>query len=174
MKTIQRLFSSTTALTTFAVLALACPATADDGKNKHDHDHDHAKMAGPNGGRVLHQVHPHAELFVTKDRKLQLTFLDGKGKPTALKEQSASGICGKRSAPTRMKFSKEGNTLLSDKALPKGLHIPTVLQLKMSPKAKATIIRLNLNLEDCPTCDYLEYACTCDHHGDHKHGDKKK
>ena len=34
-----------------------------------------------------------------------------------------------------------------------------------------TTIRLNLNLQECPTCDSLEYACTCDHSEDE---DKKK
>ena len=56
------------------------------------------------------------------------------------------------------------NSFLSDKALPKGLLIPTVIQIKMTPGEKSTIIRLNLNLEDCPDCDFLEYACVCEHH----------
>ena len=53
------------------------------GNEDKKHDHRHARKAGPNGGRVLHEVHPHAELLVTKDRKLQITFLTAKGKATA-------------------------------------------------------------------------------------------
>ena len=171
MKPTTRILVSTTALATVAFLSLAPPAAAEEEATKvgaGEHKHDHAKVAGPNGGKVIHEVEPHAELFVTKDRKLQLTFLDDEGKATALAQQSASVTCGKRTAPTRMTFAKKGNTLLSDKSLPDGMLIPTVLQIKMTPKAKATTLRLNLNLEDCPGCDYLEYACICDH-GDDGH-----
>ena len=35
-------------------------------------------------------------------------------------------------------------------------------------------IRLNLNLEDCPGCKYLEYACTCEHANDDHKKDQKK
>lgn len=155
----------------FLLCILLPSASADEGNRKHRHDHDHARMAGPNGGKVLHDVHPHAELFVTKDRKLQVTFLTGKGKATAPGNQSISVICGKRTSPTRMKFARKGNSFLSDKALPKGLLIPTVIQIRMSPKTKSTIIRLNLNLAECSGCDSLEYACLCDHH-EHTHGKK--
>jgi hypothetical protein len=76
-------------------------------------------------------------------------------------------ICGKRTSPTRMRFARKGNSFLSDKALPKGLRIPTVIQIKMAPGKKSTIIRLNLNLDNCSACDSLEYACVCHHH-EHK------
>ena len=142
-------------------------------KDDHDHDHHHA-MVGPNGGRVLHEVVPHAELLVTKDRKLQVTFINDEGKGIAAADQSISVICGKRTSPTRMKFTKNKDTFISDKALPKGLHIPTIIQIVMEPGEDKTTIRLNLNLEDCPTCDSLEYACTCDHSEDEKKDDKKK
>ena len=155
----------------FLLCILLPSASADEGNRKHRHDHHHARMAGPNGGKVLHDVHPHAELFVTRDRKLQVTFLTGKGKATAPGKQSISVICGKRTSPTRMKFARKGNSFLSDKALPKGLLIPAVIQIRMSPKAKSTIIRLNLNLAECSGCDSLEYACLCDQHG-HTHGKK--
>ena len=139
-------------------------------KDDHDHDHHHA-MVGPNGGRVLHEVDPHAELLVTKDRKLQVTFLNEKGKAIAAGDQTIAAVCGKRTAPTKMAFSKKGGSFISDKALPKGMNIPTVVQIAMKPGAKKTTIRLNLNLQECPTCDSLEYACTCDHSEDE---DKKK
>lgn len=174
MKTLTRIIVPAAA----TIAALAClslsnlQAAEKDDADKHDHDHDHAAMAGPNGGKVLHEVEPHAELFVTKDRKLQITFLKEDGKADKPGKQTISVICGKRNKPTRMKFAVKGTAFLSDKALPAGMHIPTVLQIKMTPEEKASIIRLNLNLEDCPTCDHLEYACTCDHH--HEGDDKKK
>ena len=50
-------------------LALALPASAAD-----DHKHE-KKEAGPNGGKILTAMEPHAEFFVTSDRKVQITFL---------------------------------------------------------------------------------------------------
>ena len=39
-----------------------------EGENEHgDHDHDTVE-AGPNGGRILTSVEPHAEFLVTEDR----------------------------------------------------------------------------------------------------------
>ena len=162
----MRSFRRSTFLAALCLGALVQPGWA--GKEDKKHDHDHATMAGPNGGRVLHEVHPHAELLVTKDRKLQITFLTAKGKATAPGEQTMTVICGKRTRPTRMSFARKGNSFLSDKALPKGLHIPTVIQVRMKPRGKSTIIRLNLNLEECSDCDALEYACVCDHHAHEK------
>lgn len=146
------------------------PATMADHHEKGEHKdaHEHEAKAGPNGGKVLHEIEPHAELFVTKERKLQVTFLNDDGKAIAPESQTISVICGKRSAPTRMKFEKSGSTLLSDKPLPAGKNVPTVVQIKMKPEAKTVTLRLNLNLEDCPSCEYKEYACVCDHGGDDK------
>ena len=147
--------------------ALIQPGWAGKDDKAHNHDHHHASKAGPNGGKVLHEVHPHAELLVTRDRKLQITFLTEKGKATAPGEQTVTVICGKRTRPTRMRFSRKGNSFVSDKSLPRGLRIPTVIQLRMKPGGKSTIIRLNLNLEKCSDCQALEYACVCPHH-EHK------
>jgi ABC-type nickel/cobalt efflux system permease component RcnA len=174
MKKLSRtLVSSAAALAALTCLSISSVKAAED--DDHEHHHHHATMAGPNGGKVLHEVEPHAELLVTKNRKLQITFLNEDGKADAPGKQSISVICGKRSQPTRMKFALKGKSFLSDKALPAGLNIPTVVQIKMGPKEKATIIRLNLNLENCRTCKHLEYACTCEHaHEEHDKKDLKR
>ena len=163
----MRSFRRSTFLAALCLGTLIQPGWAGKDDKKHDHDHHHAMKAGPNGGKVLHEVHPHAELLVTRDRKLQITFLTEKGKATAPGEQTVTVICGKRTRPTRMRFARKGNSFLSDKALPRGLHIPTVIQVRMKPKERPIIIRLNLNLEECSGCDALEYACVCPHH-EHK------
>ncbi|MDA0765661.1 MAG: hypothetical protein O3A87_07115 [Verrucomicrobia bacterium] len=126
-------------------------------------EHAHAEITGPNEGKILHEVEPHAELFVTKDRKVQITFLDDHGKAIAPAEQTIAVICGERANPTRLTLAKEGDSFLSDKPLPDGKNIPTVLQIKVKPDAKMVMIRLNLDLNDCGGCKHLEYACTCDH-----------
>jgi hypothetical protein len=157
-------------------LILACatalflsPAAFAEPKKEAEHDHKHAELVGPNKGKILHKVEPHAELFVTKDRKLQITFLDDHGKVIAPTEQTITVICGKRSKPTKLTFEKKDNAFLSDKALPEGKNIPTVIQIKVKPDAKKAVIRLNLDLNHCAGCDLLEYACTCEHH---EHGDE--
>jgi len=136
----------------------------------HDHDdhskatHDHvANIAGPNGGRVFTSTEPHFEFFVTKDRKIRLTFMDKDNKPAASEGATASAIGGERSAPTKMTFAKDGDTLISDKPLPDGINVPIILQVKSAADADNVTEKLNVDLSDCPTCKHPGYACTCDH-----------
>ncbi|MCB1228715.1 MAG: hypothetical protein KDN19_00520 [Verrucomicrobiae bacterium] len=141
----------------------------------HDHDHDHEDhghghdhshqggVAGPNGGRVITSVEPHVEFLVTDDRKVKLTFLDEDLKPIPAAEQTATVFAGERTAPVKLGFVPDGDQLVSDQSLPEGNDFPTVVQLKMAPEAKPVIEKFNLNLSLCPTCDYREYACVCEH-----------
>jgi len=141
----------------------------DDEKGDHKHgddSHTHGPgiEAGPNGGRIFNKVEPHFEFFVMADRKVQITFLKEDNK-TAIAPggQSISVMGGDRSNPTKMKFQKSGNVLVSDVAFPAGNDFPVVVQIKQDADSKAVIEKLNLNLEQCPTCQNKEYACTCDH-----------
>ncbi|MFT5468804.1 MAG: hypothetical protein ACI8UO_003916 [Verrucomicrobiales bacterium] len=166
MKSILNLFA---ALFAFAIYTSS--AVAADEKHDHDHDHDHAKIiAGPNGGRVLISVEPHLEFLVMKDRRVRITAVshDDKPKAIALDEQSVKVIAGKRRAPTRLKFIREENSLISDGPLPDGMNFPVVVQIKVDADSRTVIDKFQLNLQDCPTCDYKEYACVCDHHA-HDH-----
>lgn len=142
-------------------------------KNKHDHDHDHGAKAGPTGGRLIHEVEPHAEFFVNKDRKVEIRFVDDDNKVVAPGKQAVTVTLGDRSAPTKLAFTNDGKVLTSDKAIPEGNDIPTVVQIKPSPEAKTVTEKFNLNLSQCPTCKYKEYACSCDHGHDHKDEKKK-
>ena len=135
---------------------------AEHDHNDHGHDHDSIE-AGPNGGRILHDVEPHVEFFVTDDRKVQISAVDDDGKAVPVTTQTVSLMGGSRANPTKMKFTKEGDILVSDIAFPEGNDFPVVVQLKGAPEDKAAIVKFNLNLADCPTCDNKEYACTCDH-----------
>lgn len=145
-----------------AILATPAALRAEDG---HDHaSHDHGKkIAGPNGGRVLTSVEPHLEFFVAADRKVKITPVDDEGKAVPLDGQSVTVIGGSRAKPTRMSFTKEGGSLVSDTAFPEGNELPVVVQIKAKPDAKTVIEKFTLNLSDCPTCEHKEYACTCDH-----------
>ncbi len=128
-----------------------------------DHGHHHAGEAGPNGGRVIASMEPHLEFLVTGDRKVQLTALDDDLKAIPLGTLGASLTGGDRSNPTRMTFATEGNSLISDVAFPEGNDFPVILQVKTAPDTEPATERFNLNLAECPDCENLEYACTCDH-----------
>jgi len=139
-------------LTLIAILALATVLPAHE---KHE--------AGPNGGRILTKVEPHAEFFVMADRKVQITFLSEDGKAIAPAAQSVTVTAGDRSAPTKLTFVKSGDVLISEQPLPGGNDFPTVVQIKDTPEAKAVAEKFNLNLSECPGCKLKEYACTCAH-----------
>jgi hypothetical protein len=124
----------------------------------------HEKItAGPNRGRLITSVTPHAEFFVTTDRKVQITFVGEDGKPIAPAAQVVTVTAGDRSAPTKLTFTKTGNVLLSDAPLPVGNNYPTVVQIKTTPEAKPTYARFNLNTSVCGECQNAEYACVCGH-----------
>lgn len=146
-------------LTAFLAAALAFTINAAD---KDKHDHEHAK-AGPTGGKLITEVEPHAEFFVNKDNKVEIRFVDDENKVVAPGAQVVSVTLGDRRAPTKLAFSKDGDKLISDKAIPEGNMLPTIVQIRAKEGEKAVTEKFNLNLEQCPTCKYKEYACTCAH-----------
>ena len=152
----------------FAGVQLACTdekhdddhKAAETGKSGHDHS---GIEDGPNGGRLLTSVEPHLEFFVTEDRKVQISSVTDDDKLQPIADQEVSVIGGDRSNPTRMKFTKKGDVLVSDIAFPEGNDFPVVVMITPTPAAEKVTERFNLNLEQCPECPNLEYACTCDH-----------
>jgi len=139
----------------------------DSAKHDHEGDHDHDSVeAGPNGGRILHAVEPHLEFFVTEDRHVRISAVEG-DEIVPVTGQTVTVIGGSRSNPTRMSFAKEDGALVSDVAFPEGNDFPVVVRIQASEGAETKTEKFNLDLEDCPTCDYREYACICDH--DHEH-----
>jgi len=137
------------------VLALAVA-----GPQVHGHE---KKVGGPQGGRLLKAIDPHAEFFVTPERKVQITFLDAADKPVAPTGQSVVVTIGERAAPATLSFTRKGNSLLSDQVIPAGDDLPTVVQIKTSPDAKEVVERFHLGFAKCPDCKNPEYACTCGH-----------
>jgi len=137
-----------------AVVALALPAFAAE-KEK--------KQGGPNGGRVIRTVEPNLEFLVTKDRKVEISALTADLKPAKLSGQVISVTAGDRSKPTKLEFKEENGKLVSTNKIPDGNDYPVSVSIKPSASAKAIYEKFNLNLEKCPTCKFLEYACICDH-----------
>lgn len=130
-----------------------------------------ADFKAPNKGRIIDSVEPHAEFVVSKDKKIEIRFLDDAGKVIAPAKQTASVIMGDRSAPTKLAFTKDGDKLVSDKVVAEGESLPVVLTIKVTPDAKAVTEKFNLAMGNCPPCGNAEYACTCDHA---KGGSKEK
>ena len=117
-----------------AIYALAACGDKDDDQDHDEHDHkdhkekahnddkhkdgghdeqDHEKViAGPNGGRVLTVVEPHAEFLVTDDRKVQIAFVDDDIKLVPAAAQVVTVIAGDRSNPTNLSFEKKGDVLI--------------------------------------------------------------
>ncbi|MFD2256519.1 hypothetical protein ACFSSA_07520 [Luteolibacter algae] len=160
------------ALAAIAIAFLPVVNAEESSPAGHDHAQhaDHENTAGPNGGRIIHSVEPHAEFLVTAERKIQITFLGEDGKAIPAGAQSITAIGGDRSSPTRMTFEKSDDFFISDKALPEGNDIPIVLMIKLSPEAKTVTEKFNINLAQCPTCQHQEYACTCPHGEDDHEG----
>ncbi len=126
------------------------------------------KIKAPNGGRIIDAIEPHAEFVINADKKIEIRFLDDKGKVIAPAAQVVTVTMGDRANPTKLAFAKEGDKLVSDKTIPEGKELPVVVQIKTTPDAKSASAKFSLNLAKCPTCEHLEYACTCDHGGDAK------
>lgn len=143
-------------------LALAFTANAAE-KEKHDHDHGKAAKAGPTGGKLITDVEPHVEFFVNADKKVEIRFVDDDNKVVAPAGQVISVTLGDRSAPTKLSFTKDGDKLISDKSIPEGADLPTVVQVRAKEGAKPVTEKFNLNLAQCPSCKNKEYACTCEH-----------
>ncbi|MDB6075338.1 MAG: hypothetical protein JWO89_2978 [Verrucomicrobiaceae bacterium] len=125
--------------------------------------HEPGGKAGPTAGKLITEVAPNAEFFVNKDRKVEIRFISDKNKVIAPGEQVVSVVLGDRSAPTKLAFIKDGNKLVSDKAIPAGNEMPTVVQIKAKAGEKTVSKKFNLNLSSCPTCKNAEYACICGH-----------
>lgn len=158
-------------LLTIAAIALGFACTAGAAEDKHDHA-AHAKKAGPTGGRLITTVEPHVEFLINKDKKVEIRFVDDDNKVVAPGGQVITATLGDRAKPTKLVFTKDGDKLISDQAVPAGNDYPTVVQIKATAKAKAVNAKFNLNMTKCPTCENAEYACTCDHGADaHKDGD---
>jgi hypothetical protein len=122
-----------------------------------------ARKAGPNNGRLITSVEPHAEFFVNEEKKVEIRFVDGASKVVPPAEQEVVVTLGERSKPTRLTFTKDGDKLVSDKTVPEGNDYPTVVQIRAKAGAKAVNEKFHLNFTKCGGCENPEYSCTCGH-----------
>ena len=129
-----------------------------------DHGHEHTKKhAGPNGGRLITGVSPHAEFFVDAERFAQITFVNAESEVTAPTGQVVSLTGGDRSNPIKLSFTSVDGVLRSTEALPEQPNMPIILSIKPTTDTKAVREKFYLNQSMCGSCDYQEYACICGH-----------
>ena len=188
MNTSKKILSSLITCATVASLALFTSCGGGDDHDGHDHEghdhgehadhegHDHGdkhdaeegqdhalKASGPNGGRILTEVEPHLEFLLLPDHKVQITALTDDAKAAPIGDQIISVTGGERSAPAELKFTKQGDVLVSDSAFPTGENLPVIVQIQTGADAEPVFARFALNLSECPDCPNKEYACVCDH-----------
>ncbi|MGV3531146.1 MAG: hypothetical protein ACO1QR_02165, partial [Chthoniobacteraceae bacterium] len=132
-------------ITAITALSLAVPAFAAE---KEKHDHDEVKV-GPTNGKLITKVEPHVEFLVTKEKKVELRFVDGANKVVSPGAQEITVTMGERSKPTKLTFAKQGDKLVSSGPIPAGNEIPTVVQIREKAGAKAVNETFNLNLSEC-------------------------
>lgn len=119
-------------------------------------------VAGPKGGRLLDSAPQKAEFFVNKDGKAEVTFYDAALKPAALGSQVVAVTAEPKSGRKTVELEKTANGFVSKEALPKATEpYRVVVQVREKEGAAPKNFRIDLNLAQCGTCEYKEYACTC-------------
>ena len=93
------------------------------------------KIKAPNNGRIIDSVEPHAEFLVTKEKKIEIRFLDDAGNVIAPAAQIVSVVMGDRSAPTKLAFTKDGDKLVSA-----GRRNDTTVFVVYTPPSRASIM----------------------------------
>ncbi|MDA0722950.1 MAG: hypothetical protein O3A82_08550 [Verrucomicrobia bacterium] len=161
-QTARKIFTITASLAT--ILWSSCN---DNGEGDHhqaqpDNHATHQKEGGPNGGRLITSVTPHLEFLVKEDLKIRISAVKD-GQVVPIGDQIVTLIGGNRSNPTNLEFSKDGDSLISNQSFPKGKALPVFVTIKSTQESDPTTEKFNLNLSDCPTCDFKEYACVCEH-----------
>jgi hypothetical protein len=119
-------------------------------------------VAGPKGGRLLETEPQKAEFFVTKDRKVEISFYDAALKPMAPAAQVVSVTAEPKSGRAKLELEKTANGYVSKTALPEGEPYRVVVQVRATPEAKPQNFRVDFNMQICNECKHPEYACTCD------------
>jgi hypothetical protein len=122
-------------------------------------------VGGPKGGRLLETEPQKAEFFVTKDRKVEVTFYDASLKAVAPAAQVIAVTAEPKSGRTKVEMEKTATGFISKQPLPETEEpYRVVVQVREKPDAAPKNFRVDLNLETCGECKRSEYACTCDSH----------
>jgi hypothetical protein len=120
--------------------------------------------AGPRGGRLLDATPQRAEFFVTKERRLEITFLDAARRPVAPGEREVLVTAELPAGRTPIALAKTATGFASSAPCPAAAESArVVVQIREKPGARPQNFRLDLKLETCGECKLAEYACICSH-----------
>jgi hypothetical protein len=122
-------------------------------------------VAGPKGGRLLDTAPNKAEFFVTKDRRVEVTFYDTALKAVAPGARIVSVTAEPKSGRTALELDRTATGFVSKTALPGGDEVyRVVVQVREAAGSPPKNFRIDLNLAHCAECKHAEYACTCAGH----------
>lgn len=120
--------------------------------------------AGPKGGRLLDTTPHAAEFFVTKERKVEVTFYDAARQPVAPGDRVVGVIAEPPAGRTPIGLEKTATGFVSTSPLPPAAEAYRVIvQIRADPGARPQNFRIDLKLETCGECQVAEYACVCAH-----------
>jgi hypothetical protein len=119
-------------------------------------------MAGPSGGRLLVEMEPHVEFFVTDTKKVEIRFVGLANIVMPPGEQEVRVIIGEGDKAATLTFTRTGDKLVSDQPVPAGSDLPVVVQIYAKAGAKPMTESFKLNLTLCPAGKHPQYACTCE------------
>jgi hypothetical protein len=120
-------------------------------------------MAGPNGGRLLVEVEPHLEFLVnTVTKKVEICFIGDANIVQTPGGQEVVVTIGTGANASGLTFTRDGDKLVSDKAVPEGNDLPVIVQVRAKPaEPLITADKFILSLTLCPAGKHPQYACTC-------------
>ena len=120
-------------------------------------------MAGPTGGRLLVEVEPHMEFLVNPvTKKVEVRFVGDANIVLPPNGQEVAVTIGVGTSATVLTFTKDGDKLVSDTAIPEGDNLPTLVQFRAKPgESQVTADKFTLSLTLCPAGRHPQYACTC-------------
>ena len=119
---------------------------------------------GPNGGKLIGTAPDQAELLISPEGIVTITFLDAEKKAAAPGARTATLFAQLESGRKEIELEKKADAFVSKEPLPKPEGYLLVVQTRSAPDAKPNNTRVKYEMHVCGGCNHSEYACTCEDH----------
>jgi len=119
-------------------------------------------VAGPGGGKIVGEAPDRAEVLISDDGVVTVSFLDDQGQAAAIGSRSVSLFALLESGRQEVTLNTDGDKLVSAAPLPQPEGYTLVVQIRATADAKPVNARLQFITHVCGGCSLKEYACTCD------------
>jgi hypothetical protein len=120
--------------------------------------------AGPNKGKLIGVAPDLAEVLISPEGALTVTFLDADKRPVAPGSRTASVFAQTEGGRQEVALEAKGDLLVSKEPLPKPEGYTLVIQLRSAADAKPSNTRVKYDMHVCGGCKLAEYACICAEH----------